>query len=90
MPSRISLWDRRHPNSRMLNAELIGLFECSLPQRWRNTMDAKGFVASMGTMKELLTQCECIERTESLSVQEEDSNRRDTKFAKSDNSRKKK
>ena len=77
--------------SKFTDAELIGLFEFSIPQRWRDIMDAKGFVASMGSMKLLLEQCQIIERTEAMSAKapEDNSNRRDTKFAKSDNSRKK-
>jgi hypothetical protein len=74
--------------SKFSDAELIGLFEFSLPQRWRNIMDAKGFVPSLGTMAELVTECECIERTEAVSSGQTEDDRKN-KFTKSENSNKK-
>ena len=66
--SRINNYLPSFPNgvatSKYSDSELVGLFEWSLPNHWRKTMDKKGFVPSMHTIKELIDECERIERNE--------------------------
>jgi hypothetical protein len=47
--------------SKFSESALVGLLEWSLPNSWRKQMDLKGFIPSLGTKRELIEQCQCIE-----------------------------
>jgi hypothetical protein len=45
---------------------LVGLIEWSLPPHWRKKFDLKGYVPTLGTKAKLISECEAIERNETM------------------------
>ena len=91
----LPLFPNGNQSSKYSDSELVGLFEWSLPTSWRKTMDKKSFVPSMHSMKDLIDECERIERNETPIYHDDDDddsnkNNKKNKFAKNKNNNNKK
>lgn len=60
----LPLFPEGSPESKFSDAELVGLLEWSLPQKWRAKFDLDGYVPSKYNIDRLITECEAIERNE--------------------------
>ena len=50
--------------SKILDAEIVGLLEWSLPQSWRNKFDLKGYIPALDDKAKLIAEYEAIKRHE--------------------------
>ena len=82
-------------SSKYSESELVGLLEWLLPNKWRKVLDRKSFVPVMHDLKDLIDECECIERNEVPFNRDEDDdsdnnkNTKKVKFAKTKTTTKK-
>jgi hypothetical protein len=80
----LPLFPNGNQDSKFSEQELVGLLEWSLPQAWRKKFDLDGYIPTLDTKAKLITECEAIERNESLKNQEErnDNNNKNKKNKK--------